>query len=193
MPSKTVAATFDRIPFRDRKAWRRWLEQNHAASPGVWLIFYKKASGKATVTYGEAVEEALCFGWIDSIVKTLDEHRYIQLFTPRKPRSGWSKTNKDRIEQLVNEGLMTSAGLEKIEAAKRDGSWTHLDAVEALMVPTDFRKALAANKRARENFERFPPGKKKQLLYRINNAKRPETRRKTIEEAVALAAENRSF
>lgn len=191
MTAKRITDSFERLALADRKVWRNWLQQNHAASPGVWLVYYKKGSGKSSVGYGDAVEEALCFGWIDTTVKSLDAERYMQLFTPRKPKSTWSKSNKERVARLIAQKLMTAAGVEKIDAAKRDGSWSQLDTVEALKIPADFRHALAANKQAQQNFRRFSDGKKKVLLYRIHAAKRPETRRKRIHEAIALAAQNR--
>lgn len=178
-------------PFASRKSWRRWLHSNHASASGVWLQFYKKNAARASVTYPEAVEEALCFGWIDSIVKSLDEQSYIQLFTPRKPKSTWSRSNKERVERLIAAGLMTAVGLEKIELARHNGSWESLDSVEALEVPDDLRRALARNRKARENFEKLSPSRKKQLLYRVNGARRPETRRKRIREVIAAAAASR--
>src|SRR6185312_14358897 len=122
----------ERYYAKDRHEWRKWLEENAATSQGVWLIYYKQSSGKPCVPYAEAVEEALCFGWIDSRANALDDERSMQLFTPRKPKSPWSRLNKERIERLMREGRMTPAGLAKIEAAKRDGSWGAYDAVEAL-------------------------------------------------------------
>ena len=122
---------------KDRREWREWLATNHAILPGVWLIYYKKASGKSCVSYAESVEEALCFGWIDSRKNMLDAERSVQLFTPRKARSSWSKLNKERVEKLTEQGLMTAAGLEKIEAAKQNGLWTQYDTIEALEVPPD--------------------------------------------------------
>ncbi len=184
----------DRYPSctpKDRKEWRRWLARNHETSAGVWLVYYKKESGKPRVAYADAVEEALCFGWIDSVMNPVDDLSYMQLFTPRKPKSNWSKLNKQRIEKLAEQGLMMPAGAAKIEAAKRDGSWTLLDAVEALTVPPDLARALARNKTAAKNFEAFSPSRKKMLLYWVNEAKRPETRAKRIVEAVAAAKENR--
>lgn len=120
-----------------REEWREWLEKNHRTSFGLWLIYYKVKSGKPSVRYSEAVKEALCFGWIDSKVKSLDEERYMQIFTPRKPKSVWSKLNKQYIEELIEQGLMTIAGLEKIAAAKQNGSWNSLDAIEALIIPLE--------------------------------------------------------
>lgn len=154
-------------------------------------MFYRKGCATPSVRYDEAVEEALCFGWIDSIVKSVDEQSYVQLFTPRKPRSSWSRSNKERVERLIAAGRMAAAGLEKIELARRNGSWSNLDSVEALEVPDDLRCALARNRTARENFAKLSPSRKKQLLYRLNGAKRPETRIKRIEEVVAAAAANR--
>ncbi|MEX2439567.1 MAG: YdeI/OmpD-associated family protein [Actinomycetota bacterium] len=175
----------------DRASWRRWLRENHRRETSVWLVLHKKASPAPTVGYEEAVEEALCYGWIDSRVEKLDELRRKQLFTPRRPGSGWSKSNKDRVARLIASKRMTKAGLALIEAAKADGSWTALDAVEALEVPDDLRAALASNRAARTNFSAFRPSVRKQLLYWIASAKRPETRAKRIAETVAGAAENR--
>src|SRR6266498_5711606 len=111
---------------KDRKAWRNWLEKNHSKSPGIWLIYYKKSTGKTRLEYSDAVEEALCFGWIDSTSRPIDDEKYMQRFTPRKPKSGWSGLNKKRIQRMIEQGLMTSAGFEKIELAKKNGSWESL-------------------------------------------------------------------
>jgi uncharacterized protein YdeI (YjbR/CyaY-like superfamily) len=118
-----------------RAEWRAWLEQHHAQTEGVWLISYKKSTGKPRVEYNEAVEEALCFGWVDSKPNKLDDERSMLWFAPRKPGSGWSRLNKERVERMMAAGLMTPAGLEKVEAAKQDGSWNALDAIEALDIP----------------------------------------------------------
>ena len=176
---------------KDRKAWRKWLEKDHAKSPGVWLIYYKKVSGKSRVEYNDAVEEALCFGWIDSTMRPIDGERYMQRFTPRKPKSGWSALNKRRVENLIEQKLMTTAGLQKIEHAKKTGAWEYLDHIEAIQLPDDFAKALSKNKKAKVNFDKFPPYAKKQFLYRINSAKRPETRKQRIQLLVQRAAENK--
>jgi uncharacterized protein YdeI (YjbR/CyaY-like superfamily) len=176
---------------RDRKAWRNWLQKNHSKSQGVWLIYYKKSSGKERLDYGDAVEEALCFGWIDSTARPIDDERYMQRFTPRKPKSGWSALNKRRIEKMIEQNLVTRAGLEKMEEAKKSGAWERLDHIEALQLPEDFEKALAKNKKAKSNFEKFPQFTKKQFLYRINSAKRPETRNERIKLLVKMAAANK--
>ncbi len=175
---------------KDRSEWRKWLEKNHATSSGVWLIYYKKGSSKPSVSYDQAVEEALCFGWIDSRVNALDDERYMQVFSSRKAKSSWSKLNKQRVEQLIQNGFMTAAGLEKIEAAKRDGSWSTLDAIEDLQLSVDLMEALDSNRTAYDNFMAFSTSSKKNIVRWIESAKRPETRLKRIEETVTLAAQN---
>lgn len=173
-----------------REAWRQWLEENHRASGGVWLVYFKVGSGTPSVRYEEAVKEALCFGWIDSKVQSLDGERYRQIFTPRKGKSVWSKLNKRYIEELVAQGIMTQAGLEKIDAAKRDGSWTTLDASENLEMPPDLEQALAANVEAGRYFARWSNSSRKNILFWIQSAKRLETRAKRIKETVNSADKN---
>ncbi len=173
-----------------RDEWRAWLQENHERAPNVWLISYKKGTGKRAFTYEEAVEEALCFGWVDSTAGKLDAERSMLYFAPRKPRSGWSRPNKERIERLMAAGKMAPAGLAKVEAAKADGSWTALDAVEDLIVPDDLAAALAARPPAADLFEAFPRSAKRAILEWISNAKRPETRTQRIEETARLAQVN---
>jgi uncharacterized protein YdeI (YjbR/CyaY-like superfamily) len=173
-----------------RKEWRKWLEENHTTSPGIWLIYFKKGTNQPTVSYEEAVEEALSFGWIDSTANALDEDRYLQLFTPRKPKSTWSRLNKERVEKLIKNGSMTVAGLEKIETAKKNGSWTILDEVEDLIVPPDLEAAFDKNKEARSNYESFPKYVKKQTLWLVISAKRPENRKKRIEKIIEKTKKN---
>jgi uncharacterized protein YdeI (YjbR/CyaY-like superfamily) len=177
---------------KDRREWRGWLEANHGKASGVWLIYYKKESGKPRVAYDEAVEEALCFGWIDSRPNALDDERYTQLFSPRKPKSPWSKLNKQRVERLIEQGLMTAAGLVKIEAAKQDGSWSIYDAIENLEIPVDLDQAFAGDPIAWSYFNSFGNSNKKQILWWIESAKRPETRLKRIEQTVMSAAQNKN-
>lgn len=153
------------------------------------MITFKKATGKPRVEYNEAVEEALCFGWVDSKPNKLDDERSMLWFAPRKGGSGWSKPNKERVMRMISAGLMMPAGLAKIEAAKRDGTWTMLDAVEALEIPDDLAKALKAFKSAAK-FEAFPRSVKRGILEWILQAKKAETRAKRIEETARLAAEN---
>lgn len=176
----------------NRQAWRQWLENNHQNCIGIWLIYYKVKSGKPSIKYSEAVKEALCFGWIDSKVKSLDTERYMQIFTPRKPKSVWSKLNKQYIAELIDQGLMTEAGLAKITAAKTDGSWTSLDAIEALIIPDDLQQALAANPEANQYFMGCSNSTKKNILSWIASAKRPETRLKRIEQTINSAAQNKN-
>jgi uncharacterized protein YdeI (YjbR/CyaY-like superfamily) len=174
-----------------RGEWRAWLAENHDKSKGVWFVYFKKTSGKPRVTYDEAVEEALCFGWIDSLPRKLDEERSKLLFTPRKPKSVWSKLNKERIERLIKNGLISEIGLAKIEAAKADGSWNTLDASDNLEIPPDLKKSLAANKTAKKNFEKFSDSVKRAILSWIYGAKRDETRAARIEKTVSMAARNK--
>ena len=162
--------------------WRRWLHDNHDKARGVWLVAYKAATGKARITYEESIPDALSFGWIDSVNKPLDEERTGLLFTPRRPGSGWSRSNKVRIARLLKEGRMQPAGLAKIAAAKRDGSWTLLDSVEAMQVPDDLRRALGAA--GMRKFDALTPGRKKEHLRMLVTAKRPETRAKRVADVV---------
>lgn len=173
-----------------RAEWRAWLQENHAREEGVWLIRYKKAVGKPYVDFDEAVEEALCFGWIDSLPRKLDDERTMLYFAPRKVGSNWSALNKTRVAKMIEAGLMTPAGLTKIEAAKADGSWAALDDVEALVIPPDLGAALDSYPKARAHFEAFPPSARRGILEWILNARRPATRQKRIEETARLAAEN---
>ncbi|MBI5460139.1 YdeI family protein [Methanobacterium sp.] len=182
--SKSLRDQFQRFYARNREEWRWWLTEHHETSPGVWLIYYKKNSEKTGISYDDAVEEALSFGWIDSKVNTLDEERYMQVFTPRKPGSTWSKLNKQRIEKLMKKGLMNPRGLEKVEAAKKDGSWNFMDDIEDLVVPEDLKNALNKDKIAFDNFEAFSGSVKKQVLYWIASAKKDETRIKRIEKTL---------
>lgn len=188
--AKVSLNDFEKVYAKDRTAFRKWLEKNHTSAPGIWLVYYKKYSGKPSISYAEAVKEALCFGWIDSKVNSLDDERYMQVFTPRKAKSVWSASNKRYIAELLSEGLIMEAGLKCIEVAKQNGMWESLDKVEALELPDELVKAFKKNKPAKENFEKFPPSSKKLILQWIASAKRDETRQKRIEEAVTLAARN---
>lgn len=179
-----------RVQVESRAAWRAWLEDNHAAGEGIWLVTYKKHCGEKYVSYDEIVEEALCFGWIDSTQRTVDKDRSQQWLTPRKAGSGWSRSNKERVERLAAAGLMTPAGQAKIDAAKADGSWSALDAIENLEIPTDLAAAFAAYPSARGNYEAFPHSAQRRILLWIHSAKRPATRARRIEETARLAEDN---
>lgn len=175
---------------KNRHVWRAWLEKNHSTEKKAWLIIYKKESATPSVYYPEAVEEALCFGWIDSKPNKRDGESYYLFFARRKPTSNWSKVNKQRVEKLVEQGLMTQAGMAMIELAKKTGTWEALEEVDNELVPDDLAAAFAHNKTAWKNFSAFPPSSKKIILEWVRSAKRPETRQKRIDEAVRLAAEN---
>lgn len=173
-----------------RQEWRKWLEENHRSEKGVWLITFKKATGKTRMVYEDAVEEALCFGWVDSKPGKLDEERSMLWFAPRKKGTGWSRSNKKRVEKLTDAGLMKPAGLAKVEGAKMDGSWNALDGVENLEIPGDLQAALDANPPASELFAAFPRSVKRAILEWINSAKKAETRVNRVEETARLAAQN---
>ena len=187
---KNTLRELEQVSVQDRAAWRAWLAENHVTSPGIWLVIYKKSSGKPRLSYDDAVEEALCFGWIDGQTNKLDDERFIQLFTPRRRKSTWSKSNKVRIERLIAAGLMTPAGLAKIEAAKADGSWSTLDSIDAMEMPADLEIALTANPTAQQNFAAFSNSVKKGIFFFIQSAKRPETRAKRVADTVEKAARN---
>ena len=173
-----------------RAEWRAWLEVHHTASRGVLLIYGKKGGRAGGIGYEEAVEEALCFGWIDSKAKSVDAERSLVTFTPRKPGGTWAKSNKERVARLIEQGRMTPAGMAKIEQAQADGSWDVLDALEDPTPPEDLAAALAANAEAARNFAAFSPGTRLVYLRWIRTAKRPETRARRVAETVRLAAQN---
>lgn len=174
----------------NRRQWRKWLAANHAVKKAVWLIYYKSASGKPRVSYNDAADEAICFGWIDSKPNILDELRSMQFFARRNPKSNWSKVNKTRVDRLIKEGRMTDAGRSIIEAAKRNGAWDALNEVEKMIIPKDLLIELGKNKTAYDFFMAFPRSSKKNILEWIQNAKQAVSRLKRINETVSLAAEN---
>lgn len=184
-----MASEHDQIEVRSRAELRAWLAANHGRPDSIWLITWKKHT-QHHLPYPEVVDEALCFGWIDSQPRLLDEDRSMIRLSPRKPGSGWSKVNKDKIERLIAAGLMAGPGLAKIEAAKLDGSWTRLDAAHAETLPDDLVVALASVPAAAENFAAFPPSARRAILEWISLAKRPETRAARVSETARLAAEN---
>ena len=181
-----------RVQPKSRKAWRAWLEKHHATSAGTWLVYAKKHSGLPSLTYKDAVEEALCFGWIDSKIHPLDDDFYMQVFTPRKPKSGWSALNKARVKQLLAAGLMTAAGLAVVEAAKASGAWNANDHAEKLIVPPDLERAINANAEASRNWASYTDSRRKGVLYRLAGAKRPETRAKYLQQIVENMARSLS-
>ncbi len=185
-----VTTPADSIHPRTRTEWRDWLSRHHDQAKGVWLVGYKKATGLPRVEYDEAVEEALSFGWVDSKTRALDQDRTMLRFSPRKAGSGWSRSNKERVERVMAAGLMTPAGLAKIEAAKRDGSWYALDSVEALEVPPDLAASLAANEAAKQHFDAFSRAARRAILQWIAGARTSQTRERRIAATVASAARN---
>ena len=175
-----------------RKDWRAWLKKHHRTATGVWVVYAKKHTGLPSLTWQEGVEEALCFGWIDSLRRAIDGTYFKQLYTPRTPRSTWSAINKQTVERLIAGGLMTAAGLAAIEIAKANGRWSAIDHVESHVIPDDFATALAKNKKAKAGFESLSPFVRKQFLFRLNSARRPETRAKRIAELIAAAESRRN-
>jgi uncharacterized protein YdeI (YjbR/CyaY-like superfamily) len=175
---------------KTQKDWRNWLENNHNKEKSVWLIIYQKESVIPSVYYPESVDEALCFGWIDSKPNKRDDESYYQFFSKHNPKSNWSKVNKDKVARLMADGLIAPAGLEAIELAKKTGTWTALDDVDNLTIPNDMQKMLDQNKEALANWEKFPPSTRRGILEWILNAKQAETRLKRITETVTLAEKN---
>jgi len=174
---------------QSRAHWRGWLDEHHGNAPGVWLILRKREAGRRPLTLDDAIEEALCFGWIDSTLRPVDDERLMLRFTPRRAGSTWAASNKRRVARLIAQGSMTDAGMRVIDAARSDGSWDSLDAVEALQIPDDVARALAANPQAEASFTRLAPSARKQFLWWIQTAKRPETRAPRIAETVRLASQ----
>ncbi len=172
---------------KNRQEWREWLQNNHDKKQSVWLIYYKKKSNIPTLIYSEAVDEALCFGWIDSKSKPLDNEKFVQFFSRRKVNSVWSKVNKEKIERLIKDGLMTKAGFDIIEIAKQNGSWTILDAAEALIIPKDLDDELEKRPEAKKYFLGLSRSDKRNILQWLILAKRHETRQKRIDEIVEFS------
>ena len=175
---------------KNRREWRRWLEKNHRSEQSVWLIMYHKDSKTPSLSQEEAVEEALCFGWIDSKAQKRDDESRYQFFSQRKPKSNWSKVNKARVEKLIKQGLMTDSGRLVISLAKINDTWNALDDVENAVIPADLKKLFDKNEKAFKNFDAFAPSSKKLILTWISNAKRQETREKRIKQTVELAEKN---
>ena len=171
--------------------WRKWLEKNHQSKQSVWLVYYRVSTKVASVSWSEAVDEALCFGWIDSTKKTIDKERYMQYFTRRKPSSTWSKVNKDKVANLIQKKLMTKSGFDSIETAKENGTWAFMDDIEKLIMPEDLKIALDENESSMEFYQSQSKSIKKGMLYWVAVAKRTETRKKRIAEIAQLAAEGK--
>lgn len=172
-------------------AWRNWLNKNHEKEPAVWLVFHAKKSGRKTITWSEAVDVALCYGWIDSKKIKVDEHTAHQFFSKRKTKSTWSKINKEKVERLIDAGLMQPAGHASIEIAKQNGSWTILDDIEALIIPADLEAALKQHQGAWDTFQGWSKSVKKMALHRVKMARQAETRTKRISEIMVPASQGK--
>ncbi len=169
------------IPFSTQQLWHKWLENNHSKANGVWVKFYKKISGKKTINYAEALDEALCFGWIDGQSKSIDEVSYMQKFTPRREKSLWSKNNINNVKRLIKAKRMKLAGLAAIKAAKKDGRWqAAYDPSSSAKIPNDFLKELEKNKAAKKTFVSLDKANLYAIFFRLQTAKKPETRAKRM-------------
>jgi len=181
-----------RVTPKSRKAWRIWLEKHHASSTGTWVVYAKKHSGLPSLTYADAVEEALCFGWIDSRIHPIDDDFYMQMFTPRKPKSAWSALNKTRVTRLVAAGMMSAAGLAVVKAAKTSGTWDAWKDAEELTIPPDLASAIKANPDASRHWASYTESRRREVLYRLAGAKRPETRARYLQQIIENMARNLS-
>jgi uncharacterized protein YdeI (YjbR/CyaY-like superfamily) len=192
--SKSDKPDLQIIPFASPAIWEQWLEQNHTVSKGIWLQFFKKGSGIASVYYAEALDVALCYGWIDGQLKSLDELSYIQRFTPRRPKSLWSKRNIEHIARLQKEGRMKPAGIKEAEAAKADGRWdVAYDPQRAMSLPDDFLNELSKDKNASAFYESLNKANQYAIAWRIQTAKRPETREKRMKEILEMLGKGEKF
>lgn len=184
----------EQLYLSNRTDWRAWLEKNYATEKEVWLIYYKKHSEKPSIPYEDSVEEAICFGWIDGIIKRIDDERCARKFIPRRSRSRWSESNKKRAEKMVNEGRMTRAGMTRVDDAKKNGEWFKSNVVpKKLMIPSFIAKALIKNKKASKNFNNLTESYKKLYVRWISSAKREGTRLRRLEEAIDLLEQNKKL
>ena len=182
------------LHFKSQKEWEAWLERNHATAPGVWMKLAKKGSGIASVTYMEAVDVALCYGWIDSQSRSLDDRQYVQRFTPRRAKSPWSKINRAKAEEFIAQGRMRPAGMREVEAAQADGRWeSAYDGQLTIGVPPDLTKLLDKNPKAKKFFATLDSRNRYAVLHRIQQAKKPETRSRRIEKFVAMLNEGKKI
>jgi uncharacterized protein YdeI (YjbR/CyaY-like superfamily) len=188
-----MAKDLESVQPSSRKAWRAWLKKHHASSSGIWLVYAKKHTGIPSLTYADAVEEALCFGWIDSLVHPIDDSLYKQVFTPRKPKSAWSLLNKTRVEKLIAARQMTDAGMKMIELARASGTWdTHAQS-DALKMPPELKKALSANAAAKKNWPTYTASQQKAFLRMVVGAKTAETRAKRVARVLEIVGRKVSF
>ena len=181
----------DSVTPKSLKAWRKWLEENHQQTESIWVVFAKKNTGIPSISISEAIDEALCFGWVDSVINSIDDKYYKNRFSPRNPKSNWSRVNKEKIARLETEGRLAPAGIEMVRIAKETGTWTALDDVENGIIPPDLQAAFDKYASAADYFDAFPRSVKRAILEWILNAKRPATRAKRIAETAQLAQENK--
>ena len=184
-----MPAITELIYFPERERWRKWLEKNHAKKKDVWILYYRKDSGKKRIPYDDAVEEAICFGWIDTTVKKVDHESFAQRFTPRNPKSNWSETNLMRARKMILEGKMAKAGFEKLG----DALEKKITKKNAASIPKDLKEALRKKPKALENFMKYPPSHKRHYLWWLADAKKPETRKRRIKKIIGFALENRKL
>jgi uncharacterized protein YdeI (YjbR/CyaY-like superfamily) len=182
------------LPFRSSSEFRRWLTANHRQSEGIWLRIFKKDSGEPTITYAEALDEALCFGWIDGQKQRHDESSWLQRFTPRRAKSGWSKINTQHAQRLLQAGRMRASGRTQIDAAKKDGRWTAAyDSPSNATIPEDFLAEMGKNKKAKDFFESLNKSNRYAIAYRLQTAKKPETRQRRVEMILAMLTRGEAF
>jgi uncharacterized protein YdeI (YjbR/CyaY-like superfamily) len=174
---------------KNQREWRQWLQKNHSSKQSIWLIHYKKKTNVSSISWSQAVDQALCFGWIDSIRKPIDDEKFMQFFSQRKPNGTWSKVNKEKIKHFIEAGLMTFAGYKSIETAKQNGSWIILDEVEALIIPKDLEKEFKSKLGSKDFFLSLSTSVKKTILQWLVLAKKPETRQKRIKEIADFASQ----
>jgi len=187
---KSAGPPANSVEIRSGAEWREWLRRHHGRGEGAWLVTHTKRPGAPYVSSAETVEQALCFGWVDSLPRRLDDARTMLWFAPRKVGTGWSRLNKERVARLIADGLMEPAGLAKVEAAKADGSWTKLDAVENLEIPADLTEAFQGHPESAEKFAVLPRSAKRGIFEWIAQARQAATRAKRIEETARLAGRN---
>ena len=192
--SKIQTKDLEVIAFELRAEWRTWLDKNHERTEGIWLRFFKKDSGVVSIKYAEALDEALCYGWIDGQLKSLDAKSYIQKFTPRRTRSLWSKRNIEHVARLTREGLMHAAGLKQVESAKADGRWGQAyDSPGTMTIPEDFLAAIASNGKAKKTFESLNKSNRYAIAWRLQTANKPETRQRRFEAMIRMLAAGEKF
>ena len=184
----------EKLYVTNKDEWRLWLKENHDTKKEVWILHYKKRTGKTSIPYDEAVGEALCFGWIDSIIKRIDDEKFVRKFTPRKHRSNWSELNKKRARKMIEKGRMTEAGIKKIVEAKKNGEWFKTTPKrKELIIPSYIKEELAMNKKAQEFFNSLAKSYKRNVIMWITSAKKEETRKKRLTEAITLLTQNKKL